>query len=94
MAEVVWTETALSDLDAIAAYIAHDSPARAKQVIRNIFQAAEPLADFPEMGRIIPEIGENHRREIFCYSYRLMYLLRDDKVYVQAIYHGSWEYRQ
>lgn len=93
MAEIIWTEAALSDIDAIADFVSHDSPARARQVIRKIFQSAEPLADFPEIGRVIPEIGENHRREVFCYSYRLMYLLRDGKVYVEAIYHGARDYR-
>jgi len=93
MAEVAWTETALFDVDAIADYLSHDSPAMATQIVKEIFLRTEALANFPEIGRMIPEIGENDRREIFCYSYRIMYLIKDRNVYIQAVYHGAREYR-
>ena len=37
MAEIVWSEPALSDLDAIADYIALESPAAAAEFVKRIF---------------------------------------------------------
>ncbi|HET6891419.1 MAG TPA: type II toxin-antitoxin system RelE/ParE family toxin [Pyrinomonadaceae bacterium] len=37
MAEIVWTEPALSDLDAIADYIAVENPEAAKRLVRKVF---------------------------------------------------------
>jgi plasmid stabilization system protein ParE len=37
MAEVIWAESALSDLDAIADYIALDNPEAAKGLVQNVF---------------------------------------------------------
>ena len=36
MAKVVWTEPALSDLDAIADYIALDKPSAARELVRRV----------------------------------------------------------
>ncbi len=52
---VNWTEPALEDLAGIQAYIAKDSPYYARQFIESIFEAAETLEDFPELGRKVPE---------------------------------------
>lgn len=38
MAEVVWTEPALSDLDAIADYIAIDNPDAARALVQRVFE--------------------------------------------------------
>ena len=50
-----------------SAYIAKDSPYYAKQFIERIFEATEPLEDFPELGRKVPEAEatENIRELIF-----------------------------
>jgi hypothetical protein len=36
MAEIIWTESALSDLDAIADYIALDKPEAAHSLVRKV----------------------------------------------------------
>ncbi|EGR0261305.1 TPA: type II toxin-antitoxin system RelE/ParE family toxin, partial [Vibrio cholerae] len=47
MAEIVWTEPALSDLNDIAEYIALENVVAAKQLVQTIFTKVERLADFP-----------------------------------------------
>ena len=47
MAKVVWTEPALSDLDAIADYIALDKPSAAREFVRRVFAHVEQLAAHP-----------------------------------------------
>lgn len=87
---VKWTEPALEDLAGIQAYIAKDSPYYAKQFIERIFEAAETLDGFPELGRKVPEAGDTENiRELLFQSYRIIYLYQTDHVYILAVIHGS-----
>ena len=70
---VTWSPEALEDLDAIAEYIARDSAFYASAVVAKIFSSTRVLADFPQAGRIVPEIGDATLRERFVYSYRVIY---------------------
>jgi len=51
MAQIIWTEPALLDLDAIAEYIALDKPSAASHLVKKIFSSIERLEQFPESGR-------------------------------------------
>jgi plasmid stabilization system protein ParE len=87
---VSWSEPALEDLAGIQAHIAKDSPYYARQFIERIFDAAEMLEDFPELGRKVPEADyQEHIREILFQNYRIIYLCQADQVYVLAVIHGS-----
>ena len=50
MAKVVWTEPAVSDLDAIADYIALDNPRAARELVQRVFVHVEQLAAHPRSG--------------------------------------------
>ena len=41
MAQIIWTEPALSDLDAIADYIALDKPEAARRLVQRVFKHVE-----------------------------------------------------
>jgi toxin ParE1/3/4 len=56
MAEIVWTDPALSELDAIADYIALDNPDAARRLVQRIFRHVEQLADHPKSGSKPPEL--------------------------------------
>lgn len=87
---VKWTEPALEDLARIHAYIAKDSPYYARQFTERIFEAAETLEDFPELGRKVPEAGDAENiRELLFQSYRIIYLNQGNHVYILAVIHGS-----
>ena len=43
MAEVVWTEPALSDLDAIADYVALEHPSAAAAVVQRVLKVVDQL---------------------------------------------------
>lgn len=51
MKRVVLAEPAARDLEDIVDYIALDSPAAAERVYRAIVDAAQQLAQFPDLGR-------------------------------------------
>ena len=77
------------DLEAIATYIAADSPAYASTVLRKIIALTRNLSRFPQSGRIVPELDDSSIREVFAYSYRIIYRLSGDTVLVAAVIHGK-----
>lgn len=85
---VSWSPEALDDVDAIAAYIAKDSPFYASAVVQKLLDTAQSLGEFPYIGAIIPEIGESEFRERFVYSYRLIYQITTEQVLIVAVIHG------
>ena len=84
---VVWSPAALEDVDAIAAYIARDSPHYAASVVRQLVEAARRLADFPESGRRVPEFDDASLRELLVSSYRLIYRLDESLVTIATVVH-------
>ena len=52
---ITWSEPALADLNAIHDYIARDSPHYAERFVQRLIAAADPLTDFPDLGRVVPE---------------------------------------
>ena len=88
MATVRWTQRALDDLHGIHDFIARDSPRAAEAVIERILTATERLASFPESGRVVPEFPELGYREIIVSSYRVLYRVEGDTVWVAAVVHG------
>lgn len=75
-------------MHAIAAYIATDSSAYASTVVRKILSSTRALTAFPFSGRVVPEVGDENLREVFSYSYRIIYQVEKDTVVVAAVIHG------
>lgn len=86
---LVWSPQAIEDIESIASYIERDSLWYAKAVASKIVETAEGIPEFPELGRIVPEIGNAAIRERFVYSYRIIYRLEAERVVVAAVIHGS-----
>jgi len=88
MIDVIWVPSALDDLKKIQEYIARDSIHYAKKFTDGAFNVTERLTIFPKSGRIVPEYGNPNIREIGHDSYRIIYELVDDGVFVVAVVHG------
>ncbi|MCP4131408.1 MAG: type II toxin-antitoxin system RelE/ParE family toxin [bacterium] len=73
-------------------YIALDSHFYAQKVTLTIIEKSESLNEFPSMGRVVPEIDDNKIREIFIYSYRLIYEIQKDDVLIHDIIHGKRDF--
>jgi len=84
-----WSEEALEDIESIANYIEKDSPTYAKSVVSKFFEKAELLQEFSELGRKVPEMNNPQIREIFVYSYRLIYKIERTKILFIAVVHGK-----
>lgn len=84
-----WSPEALEDVEAIASFIERDSSWYAQIVVTKILAIAESLREFPESGRIVPEISKPDIRERFVYSYRVIYRAGAIGIMVVAVIHGS-----
>jgi plasmid stabilization system protein ParE len=47
------------------------------------------IAEFPFLGRIVPEFELNQIREIFENSYRIIYYIKPEQIDILAVVHGS-----
>jgi toxin ParE1/3/4 len=74
---IVWSPLALERVEDIAQYIAEDKPAAAVEWVDGLFATVERLADFPQSGRIVPELGAHRIREVMFGAYRVIYSIKD-----------------
>lgn len=86
---VNWSPRALTDVEEIAHFIEKDSLFYAQAVVTKIVRSTAKLADFPLAGRIVPEFNQPDFRELFVYSYRVIYRVKNETVTVVAIIHGK-----
>jgi toxin ParE1/3/4 len=93
MTKIVWTEPAVTDLQAIVDYIARDSDVYASAMAERILIALDSLADFPRRGRTVPEAKNASVRELLVASYRVMYRTHLGAVEILAIIHGARDVR-
>jgi addiction module RelE/StbE family toxin len=86
-----WTRRALRRLDQIGAYIFHDSPAAAANVVARIVSAVDALADHPEMGRTgrIPGTRELPLADI---PYVVPYRVAGNDIEILTIMHTSQQW--
>jgi toxin ParE1/3/4 len=73
MVEVVWTEPALGDLDAIADYIALDNVEAARALVQRLFKHVDQLQSHPQSGSRVPEISGARYRQIVEPPCRVLY---------------------
>ncbi len=82
MVEIVWTEPALSDLDAIADFIALENPVAAQKLVRRIFRHIEQLKDHPRSGSKPTELEDWNYRQIVEPPCRVFYRHDDSYVFI------------
>jgi toxin ParE1/3/4 len=87
--KVKFTPSAKTQFLSALSYIRKDKPSvainfrdRAEKILRR-------LEDFPESGRIIPEFPEFPYREVIISPYRFFYKIKDDVVWIVAVWHGA-----
>ena len=88
-----WSTPAIDDLTGVRDYIAQGSQYYASEFIQRILQTVKKLEQFPELGRIIPEIEDPTARELIFQNYRILYRLKQDRIDIAAVIHGRREIR-
>jgi plasmid stabilization system protein ParE len=94
MAELIWTEPALHDLEAIADYIALDDPPAARHLVQRVFQHVEQLLEQPESGSRPPELRRSRYRQIVESPCRVFYRYDGKRVYVLYVMRGEMRFRK
>lgn len=88
--KIEWSARSRTDLRELKKYIGQDSPHYARRFIARIIASVEKLADFPDVGRKVPEAEENNDvRELIFQGYRIIYLHQADHIYIVTVIHGS-----
>ena len=82
MAEIAWSEPALSDLDAIADFIALENPTAAAELIQRVIGHVEQLADHPESGSRPLELKRSRYRQIVESPCRVFYRYDGQTVFI------------
>ena len=87
--KVKWANAAWNDLEEAADYITKDSPYYAAAFVREARDAARSLACLSERGRVVPEFNNPSIHELFVRSYRMIYYVTNDTVYIIGFIHGA-----
>ncbi len=94
MAELVWTEPALQDLDAIADYIGLEDPQAARRLVQRVFRHVERLVEQPESGSHPPEMRQSRSRQIVEAPCRVFYRYDGVRVLVLFVKRGEMRFRK
>jgi plasmid stabilization system protein ParE len=88
MLPVVFSHRAADDLEAIADFIAQDTPARAVAFLQKLRQQCLNIGRFPNAQPRFPELGD--RARVMPYkNYVVLYQVLDDAVSIERIIHGA-----
>lgn len=82
MAEVIWTEPALQELNAVAEYIALDNRAAANRLVEEVFDKVDRLESFPQSARIPLELPNSVYREVVVSPCRIFYREDEKRVFI------------
>ncbi|KFZ45166.1 hypothetical protein KD27_00905 [Smithella sp. D17] len=89
---VIWAGPAKTDLKAIYDFVASDSKYYAKKIVQDIIDRTNIIETYPMIGRKVPEIDDENIREIFAYSYRILYEIKSENIYIIGIIHGRRDF--
>jgi plasmid stabilization system protein ParE len=82
---IYWTRSARDDLQSIWNNIAHSSTLYANKFVDELITCADNIGNSPNIGSVVPEINHPDTREIICNSYRIMYQIRKDRLYIMQV---------
>jgi plasmid stabilization system protein ParE len=86
--EVIWSDTALAQLDAIGIYLEQFNPKAAAEGAAHLLDAGNGLENFPHRGRLVP--GTEMREIVTNYSYIIRYrVARDGTVRILRVRHTA-----
>lgn len=94
MAEIVWTEPALNELNEIAEYIAVSNEFAAKKLVQTIFNKIERLETHPESGKVPTEISTLNYRELVVKPCRIFYRVDGKKVFILHVMRQEQDLRR
>ena len=87
--QIIWSPEALDDVDDIAEFHSKKDQFYAQAVVEELILRSRTLHQFPLRGRHVPELERLDYREVFAYSYRLIYRIHQQKIEIIAAIPGK-----
>lgn len=83
MKSIEFAESALCDLEDILSWYAYQKvPDVGDRLVRELIAKIDQLAEFPEIGRIVPEFKVKTIRELIHPPFRLVYRIDNSKIWI------------
>jgi plasmid stabilization system protein ParE len=87
--KILFTPTARVQFLSAISYIRRDKPSAATRFRQRAEKSLKRLLEHPDSGRFIPEFPELPYRELIVPPYRFFYRIKDDIVWIVAVWHGA-----
>jgi plasmid stabilization system protein ParE len=89
--KIIWSAQAREDLRDIVTFIAQDNPQVAESYAYHFMSKVDVLAQFPLLGRVVPEEQDENIRELIFRPYRIVYqvLAERQTVAIARVWHGA-----
>ena len=95
MARLNWTREAETWLRDIFEYIAQDNPEAAARVVEGIFERAQVLSEFPQIGHRYEGIADREVRLLLYGHYRIAYLIKSEEdIDILGVFHNALDIRR
>jgi plasmid stabilization system protein ParE len=92
MAKIVWTQTALKQLERIVKFIEQEQgPSVARTVGERIIDRSEHLEKFPEMG-VVEQLLAHKKfqyRFLVVWSYKIIYRVTKNRITISRVFHTA-----
>lgn len=90
MSQIVWTQTAIDDLNRHYDFIKLNNADAAARAVQAIVSSGESLQENPRRGVIVDEIAGLRKLVVFFgkYGFIIHYVILEDDVVILRIYHG------
>jgi plasmid stabilization system protein ParE len=87
---VEFAESAVRDMEGILDwYREQQVPEVGKRLVREIFTDAGRLPDFPESGRVVPELDVTKIRELIRPPFRIVYRIDDMRIRIIRVWRSE-----
>ncbi len=86
--KVEWSRAARTDLLEIYTYIAEHDFKAARSIVAKLRGATRRAGEMPWAGRVVPEFEVADLRERIVAPYRVVYLVRSEKVFIVRVWHS------
>lgn len=87
---ITFAESAINDLEEIRRWYAEQQvPEVGERLIGEVVDQVERHSDFPETGRMVPEFGVAHLREIIHPPFRIVYRLGENRVRIVRVWRSE-----
>ncbi len=87
---ITFAASAVRDLEEIRAWYADQQvPDVGERLLGEVVAQVEQLAGFPESGRIVPEFGVAHLKEIIHPPFRIVYRLEKNRVRIVRVWRSE-----